>query len=87
MATLARRVGKIIFFIVLMMVVGRVTNIPANVSESFVLKATAWLYGSGNITAENTEDVIFYMNITTVLVLTCLVYAVVMYVIRRIRKA
>ncbi len=84
MATLARRVGKIIFFIVLMMVIGRLINPSAIVGDDNIVRLAIVLHGQAN--AENVYDTQFYIDFPVILILAIIVYVFVMKLIRIIRS-
>ncbi|WP_312074026.1 hypothetical protein [Atlantibacter sp.] len=85
--TLARRIAKIIFYILLSLVIARTLGAPENwISDNFYSWLGHLIYGSGEIGADNYYDLYFYVSIITVYSITTLIYLVVMKLINKIRN-
>ncbi|ERM10775.1 hypothetical protein ABEH22_04095 [Pantoea agglomerans] len=86
MATLARRLGKLAFFLLLLLIVGRAMGEPYNwINYDFALKLGHILYGSGEIGAEAIDDTYFYMSFLTNIVITAAIFFITMKLIRKVR--
>lgn len=87
MATLARRVSKVVFFILLLVVVGRCMGDPFYwLSYDFVLKVGHLIYGAGEIGAENIDDTYFYIDLVIAVSVTTAIYLLIVTLIKKIRS-
>lgn len=78
MAKIALRIGKMALFVFLLAMTARYTNITEQINNSMVLDLTRQLYGAGNITADNTENVLAWLNITALIVIAALAWYIIM---------
>ncbi|MDF7679171.1 hypothetical protein PT300_00445 [Enterobacteriaceae bacterium ESL0689] len=84
---LARRIAKVIFYILLSLVIARTLGAPENwISDNFYSWLGHLIYGSGEIGADNYYDLYFYVSIIIVFSLTTLIYLVAMKLINKIRN-
>lgn len=87
MATLARKSGKVAFFLLILVCVGRAMGEPYNwINYDFVLKLGKLLYGPGEIGAEAIDDTYFYISFLTNIVITMVIFFITMTLIRKIRR-
>lgn len=87
MATLARKSGKVVFFLLILVCVGRAMGEPYNwINYNFVLKLGNLLYGPGEIGAEAIEDTYFYISFLANIVITMVFFFITMKLIRKIRR-
>lgn len=86
MAILARKSGKVAFFLLILLCVGRTMGEPYNwISYDFVLKIGNLLYGPGEIGAEAIDDTYFYMSFLTNIVITAAIFFITMKLIKKVR--
>ncbi|MCP1206026.1 hypothetical protein NIM72_10810 [Pantoea sp. B550] len=87
MAILARKSGKVAFFLLILLCVGRTMGEPYNwISYDFVLKIGNLLYGPGEIGAEAIDDTFFYISFLANIVITVVVFFLTMKLITKIRR-
>ncbi|MDH2069117.1 hypothetical protein [Pantoea sp. GD03673] len=87
MATLARKSGKVIFFLLLLVCVGRAMGEPYNwINYDFVLTLGSLLYGPGEIGAEAIDDTYFYISFITNIVITAAIFFITMKLISKTRR-
>lgn len=85
--TLARRIAKVIFYILLSLAIARTLGAPENwISDKFYSWLGHLIYGSGEIGADNYYDLYFYVSVITVFSITTLVYLVTIKLINKIRN-
>jgi hypothetical protein len=85
--TLARRVSKITFYILLSLVVGRTLGNPEVwFDHSLASYIGHMIYGAGEIGADNFYDLYFYISVITVFSVTTLIYILTMKLITKIRN-
>jgi uncharacterized membrane protein YcaP (DUF421 family) len=81
---LPRRIIKTVFFFLVLLIVGRILGNPElYINESFASKVCEFIYGDVN--CETMYDTLFYIDFTTVMLITSLVYIVAVKVIRKIK--
>lgn len=84
--SLIRRASKVVFFILLLMVVGRCIGNPFYwLNYDFVLNVGHLIYGAGEIGAENIDDTYFYIDFTTAIAITTVIYLLIVKLIKKIR--
>ncbi|QHM72972.1 hypothetical protein [Mixta intestinalis] len=87
MTKLARRTGKVIFFLLLIFIVGRTLGEPYSwLNYDFVLKFGQLIYGPGEIGAEAIDDIYFYIFFIIVIIITMFIYFIVIKLIKLIKK-
>lgn len=87
MAILARKSGKVAFFLLILLCVGRTMGEPYNwINYDFVLKIGNLLYGPGEIGAEAIDDTFFYISFLANIVITVVVFFLKMKLITKIRR-
>lgn len=85
--TRARRIAKVIFYILLSLVIARILGAPENwISDKFYSWLGHLIYGQGEIGADNYYDLYFYVSVITVFSMTTLIYLVTMKLIKKIRR-
>ncbi|MBM7343706.1 hypothetical protein [Pantoea coffeiphila] len=85
--TLARRIVKVLFYIVLSLIIARTLGTPENwLSDKFYSWLGHLIYGSGEIGADNYYDLYFYVSVITVFSITTLVYFISVKLIKTIRN-
>ncbi|GLR07286.1 hypothetical protein COO59_17795 [Mixta theicola] len=82
MAKIALSVSKTVLFVFLIIMTAGYTNISEQINNSLVLDLTRQLYGAGNITADNTENVLAWLNIMTLIAIAALAYYTLMVCIK-----
>jgi len=86
MATLARKIGKIIFSLLIMAVIGRFLGDPYGwINHDFGYWVVQKLYGSNDAGVENVENVFFFISFIFLIVITTILYALIMWLIQRFR--
>lgn len=85
MPIIARRILKVIFFILLSMAIGRTFDIYSLVSTDTAIGLSYKLFGEGG--QENVEAAYALIDAVAIIVLTTIVYLIVMQLIRRFSKA
>ncbi|NBB54987.1 hypothetical protein GU930_07625 [Pantoea vagans] len=76
MAILARKSGKVAFFLLILLCVGRTMGEPYNwINYDFVLKIGNLLYGPGEIGAEAIDDTFFYISFLANIVITVVFFS------------
>ncbi len=84
---LIRRASKVVFFILLLIVVGRCMGDPFYwLNYDFVLKVGHLIYGAGEIGAENIDDTYFYIDLITAVAITTAIYLLIVKLIKKIRS-
>ncbi|AXF76974.1 hypothetical protein LU604_04830 [Erwinia tracheiphila] len=83
--TLARRLAKTIFFLIIMFAVARILSDP-EIYINHTLASRLALLISGDVNAESIYDAYFYIDVASVLIITTGIYIVVMKLINKIRK-
>lgn len=74
------------FFVLLFVTTGRTLGDPYNlVNYSIADNISNAIYGYGNVGGEQIDDVYFYIDIVTVIVITITIYWVILKTIHRIR--
>ena len=87
MVALARKLAKVLFFLLLAVVIGRSIGLPYNwLHHDFVLKVGRLIYGPGEIGAEAIDDTYFYIYFLIVFIITSFIYFITMKLFRKIRK-
>jgi len=82
--TLARRAAKCVFFILIMLVVGRsLGGAETYISQDFARKVAVLISGESNI--ETLYDAYFYLDVVIVVSITTAVYLTTMKLIKKIR--
>ncbi|WP_241581380.1 hypothetical protein [Rosenbergiella nectarea] len=81
MVGLAHKIMKIIFFLFVMMVIGRFLGDPYTytytwLNHSFVYWIAGNLYGNEDVGAESIENVFFVIGFTCMLVLATIIYKI-----------
>ena len=85
--TLARRIVKVLFYIVLSLIIARTLGTPENwLSENFYSWLGHLIYGPGEIGADNYYDLYFYVSVITVFSITTLVYFISVKLIKTIKN-
>jgi len=82
---LARKATKIIFFIMIMLVVGRTLGDPESYVDHELAKKIAQLIG-GDINSESLYDAYFHIDFFTVITTTTAIYIFSMKLIKKIRS-
>lgn len=83
--TLARRAAKCVFFILIMLVVGRsLGGAETYISQDFARKVAVLISGESNI--ETLYDAYFYIDFVIVVSITTAVYLITMKLIKKIRS-
>lgn len=85
MLTIARKVIKVLCFILLSMMIGRSVDIYRLVSVDTAIALSNKLFGEGG--QENVEAVYALISAVTIIVLTTVIFLIVMTLIRCLRKA
>lgn len=87
MATLVRKIAKVVYFLLLLIAVGRAMGEPYSwLKYEVVLKVGRFIYGPGEIGAEAIDDTYFYINFTIAIFITTALYVMSMKLIRKIRR-
>ena len=85
--TLARRAGKIAFYILLSLIIGRSFGNPETWMNNDL---ASWIghmfYGPGEIGADNFYDLYFYISVVVVFSITTGIYVLTMRLLRKIRS-
>lgn len=82
--TLARRAAKCVFFILIMLVVGRsLGGAETYISQDYARKVAVFISGESNI--ETLYDAYFYLDVVIVVSITTAVYLTTMKLIKKIR--
>ena len=85
--TLARKIAKVIFYILLSLVIARTLGAPENwISDNFYSGFGHLIYGSGEIGADNYYELYFYVSVITVFSITTVIYLFTMKLIKKIRN-
>ena len=84
MATLAHRLLKLLFFIALSMIIGRIIHPAAIAGDDNVIRLAKALYGQAN--AENIYDAQFYIDFPVIMVLTVIAYIAGIKAFRHVKK-
>lgn len=85
--TRARRIAKVIFYILLSLVIARILGAPENwISDKFYSWLGHLIYGSREIGADNYYDLYFYVSVITVFSITTLIYLFTMKLINKLKK-
>ena len=83
--TLARRVAKCVFFILITLAVGRsLGGAETYISQNFARKVAVFISGESNI--ETLYDAYFYIDVVIVVSITTAVYLITMKLIKKIRS-
>ena len=83
--TLARRVIKIAFYILLSLVVGRTLGNPETwMNHELASQIGHIVYGPGEVGADNFYDLYFYISVIVVFSITTVLYLLTMMLIRKI---
>lgn len=86
-STLARRVSKVVFYILLSVIVGRTMGNPDIwMNQDFIQRLGHAIYGAGKIGADNMYDLYFYISVITVFSITTLVYIFAMKLFKKLRR-
>lgn len=83
--TVIRKGTKLIFFILLFLVVGKYMVNPYIYINQGVASKLAQLF-SGDVNAESLYDAYFYIDITSVIVITTAIYMISLFVILKLLK-
>lgn len=83
--TLARRVAKIVLFVLVMFAVARISGNPEIFINYDLASKIAQLI-SGDVNAESMYDAYFYIDIVSVVAITAVIYLITMKLIRKIRS-
>ena len=87
MATLVRRALKIALYLLLSVCVGRTMGSPEIWMKHSVAQWIGhFLYGPGEIGADNYYDLYFYISLLTVFPITTVIYILTMKLINKLRK-
>lgn len=77
--TLAPKICKVIFYILLSVVVGRFLGNPEVwFNHNLAIRIGHWIYGTGETGAENIYDIYFYVSVITVFSITTVIYMLAM---------
>jgi preprotein translocase subunit SecG len=83
--TLARRTAKRVFFLLIILVVGKsLGGAETYISQDFARKVAVFISGKSNI--ETLYDAYFYIDFVIVVFLTTAVYLITMTLIQKIRS-
>lgn len=85
--TLVRRFIKVIFYLILMVVIGRTLG-PSEIwlDRAWALRLGIALYGPGEVGADNFYDLYFYIDVLSNLIITTPIYLITMKLISRVRS-
>jgi heme/copper-type cytochrome/quinol oxidase subunit 2 len=87
MTKLARRTGKVIFFLLILFIVGHAIGEPYSwLNYDFVLKVGQLIYGYGEIGAEAIDDTYFYIVFMIAIIITVIIYFVAMKLLKLLKK-
>src|SRR5471030_2671285 len=82
-----RRVLKVAFFILLLIIVGRCMVDPFYwLNYDFVLNVGHLMYGIGEVGAENIDDTYFYIDFIISITTTTAIYLLMVILIKKIRS-
>ncbi|NIF33335.1 hypothetical protein F3J29_14485 [Enterobacter sp. Cy-643] len=85
--TRVRNVGKILYFLILSLIIGRTIGNPEIwFDHDLATQLGNILYGPGEIGADNFYDLYFYISIITDLSVTILIYFITVKLFRAIRS-
>lgn len=85
--TLARRLSKITFYILLSLFVGRTLgNAEVWFDHDLAIRIGHILYGDGEIGADNFYDLYFYIDVISVFSITTVIYILSMMLFNKIRN-
>lgn len=85
--TLVLRASKVIFYFAISLIVGRTLGSPELwFNHDLTTRIAKFLYGNGEIGADNFYDLYFYISLISVFSLTTIIYILTMKLIRKIRS-
>ena len=83
--TLARKVFKVMFYILLSLAVGRTLSHPeAWFNRSLAIRIGQIVNGTGEVGADNLYEIYFYISLITIFSMTTLIYVMAMKLIKKI---
>ena len=86
--TLARRTSKVVFYFIILLIVGRTIGSPEIwFDHALATRIAKFLYGDGEIGADNFYDLYFYISVITVFSITNVIYILTMKLLRKIRSS
>lgn len=81
--TIALKISKLIFFIVIFLVVGKCMQDPYIYINHNIAKSLAQFL-SDDVNAESLYDAYFYLDVASVIVITISIYAIYLSVVRKL---
>ncbi len=81
--TIALKIAKLIFFIVIFLVVSKCMQDPYIYINHNIAKSLA-RFLSGDVNAESLYDAYFYLDVASVIVITISIYAICLSVVRKL---
>lgn len=81
--TIALKISKLIFFIVIFLVVGKCMANPYLYTNHAIASGLAQFL-SGDVNAESLYDAYFYLDVASVIVITISIYAICLPVVRKL---
>ena len=85
--TLVRKTAKVTFYVFLSLVIARILGNPESwMSDHLSSWLGHFIYGSGEIGADNFYDLYFYISIITVFSITTIIYILSISLINKTRK-
>ena len=79
--------SKFLFFMLLFVGVGKTLGNPYDwVNDSLADKLANILYGFGHVGGEEIDDIYFYIDVITALVITVVIYVLTVQLIKKVRS-